>query len=122
MKASALYNMYLDAKEHGTAIDSTVKISKKEGAAFSADGKYITGKNLQLMQDRLIVQSWRASDWKKSDADSTFILYFDQQEDDAVINMVHANIPDSQYEGIKKGWDDYYWKPWKKYLAVKKVN
>jgi hypothetical protein len=32
--------------------------------------------------------------------------------------MTHANIPDDELPGIKTGWNDYYWKPWKKYLAT----
>jgi hypothetical protein len=33
--------------------------------------------------------------------------------------MVHANVPDHQAAGVKSGWNDFYWTPWKKYLAKK---
>jgi len=33
--------------------------------------------------------------------------------------MVHANVLDRHFAGVKEGWDDYYWKPWKKYFAEK---
>src|SRR6266404_6842255 len=115
---STLYNTYIDAKEHSASIGAPINMQKKEGIKFSADGDYITGKNLQLVKNKLIVQSWRASDWKKSDIDSTFILLFEQQGNDGIINMVHANVPDKDFEGIKKGWDDFYWRPWKKYFSV----
>ena len=115
--AATLYNTYIDSKEHSAAIGAPVKIQKKEGSIFSADGNYITGKNFQLAKDKLIVQSWRASDWSKSDPDSTFILLFEQNGKDGIINMVHANVPDKEFEGIKKGWNDYYWRPWKKYFS-----
>jgi activator of HSP90 ATPase len=117
---SALYNTYIDAKEHSASISAPVKIQKKEGTKFTAHGNYITGKNLQLLKDKLIVQSWRGTDWSKSDIDSTFILLFEEKGNDGVINMVHANIPDKHAAGIKKGWDDYYWNPWKKYFSEKK--
>jgi len=68
----------------------------------------------------MIVQTWRASDWNKSDRDSTFILLFEQNGKDGIINMVHANVPDKEIEGIKKGWNNYYWKSWKKYFAAMK--
>ncbi|MGP8217500.1 MAG: SRPBCC domain-containing protein [Bacteroidia bacterium] len=113
-----LYSMYLDSKHHAAITGGMpAKISAKEGAKFSAHGGYITGKNLQLIKNRLIVQSWRGSDWVKSDTDSTFILLFEQNGKDAVINMTHANIPDKHADDIKQGWIDYYWKPWKEYLA-----
>lgn len=115
--ASTLYTTYMDAKEHSASVGVAAKIKNKEGARFSAHDHYVTGKNLQLIKNKLIVQSWRASDWISSDVDSTFILVFEQRGNDGIINMVHANVPDKHSAGIKKGWDDYYWKPWKKYFA-----
>ena len=116
---SALYNTYINAKEHTKAIGIPVSIQAKEGAKFRTHDGYITGKNFQLVKDKLIVQSWRASEWSKSDPDSTFILSFEQKGKDGVVNMVHANVPDKHYAGIKDGWNTYYWKPWKKYFASK---
>ena len=71
------------------------------------------------MKDKLIVQSWRAADWSKNNIDSTFILSFEQKKNDAVLTMVHANVPDNQAANLKGGWNDFYWQPWKKYLAEK---
>jgi hypothetical protein len=34
--------------------------------------------------------------------------------------MVQANVPSEHMQGLKKGWDDFYWEPWKKYLDSKK--
>jgi activator of HSP90 ATPase len=120
ISAADLYNTYVDAKEHTKAIGLPVSIQEKEGTRFKTDDGYITGKTLQLIKDKLIVQSWRGSDWNKSDIDSTFILSFEQNGKDGIVNMVHANVPDNQYAGIKDGWNTYYWKPWKKYFASKK--
>ena len=114
---ATLYNTYMDAREHSVPVGVAAKIQNKEGVGFSAHDNYVTGKNLQLIKHKLIVQSWRASDWSQSAVDSTFILSFEQRGNDGIINMVHANVPDKHSAGIKKGWDDYYWKPWKKYFA-----
>jgi len=117
-----LYEMYMDAKLHTMLTGDTAKITKKEGAKFTAYGTYIVGKNLQLVPGKLIVQSWRGSDWDKTDLDSTFILQFEKKGNDAVLNMVHANIPDAEADGIKSGWNDFYWTPWKAHLAGEKVK
>jgi activator of HSP90 ATPase len=109
----------MDSKLHSKVIDGPVKINKKEGTAFSAYGDYITGKNLQLIPGKLIVQSWWASDWDKSETISTFILLFKQKGKNAVVRMTHTNVPDTNFESIKEGWNLYYWKPWKAYLAGK---
>jgi activator of HSP90 ATPase len=115
-----LYSMYLDSKQHAAITGGVAaKISAKEGAKFSAHDEYITGKNLQLVKDKLIVQSWRGSDWNKGDADSTFILQFEPKGKDTVMYMTHANIPDKHADGIKQGWVDHYWNPWKEVLSGK---
>jgi activator of HSP90 ATPase len=117
-----LYDLYMDAKKHSIATASPAKISKKEGEKFSAHGGYITGKNLQLIKDKLIVQAWRGTDWSKSDIDSTFIISLVLDEDDTILHVTHANLPDEHAASIAKGWHDYYWKPWKKYLAGKPIS
>ena len=119
---ATLYNIYLDSKEHSASTGASVKIQKKEGSKFSAHDNYITGKNLELAKDKLIVQSWRAVDWNKSDPDSTFIFLFEKNGSHGIINMVHANVPDRKYENLKKSWNDYYWKSWKVYFAHRPVR
>lgn len=116
---NVLFNLYMDSKLHSKVIDGPVNIKKREGTIFSAYGDYITGKNLQLIPDKLIVQSWRASDWDIKETISTLILLFEQKEKNAVVYMTHANVPDAQYQSIKEGWNLYYWKPWKAYLSGK---
>lgn len=122
ISVATLYNTYIDAKEHSNTIGISVTIREKEGSKFKSDDGYITGKTFQLVKDKLIVQSWRASDWDKSDIDSTFILSFEQKGKDGILHMVHANLPDKHFAGIKDGWNTYYWKPWKKYFSSKKKN
>lgn len=67
----------------------------------------------------MIVQSWRGSDWKKTDLDSVLILTFSKASGGARIDLVHANVPDRHYAGIRKGWTKYYWNPWRAYLRRK---
>jgi activator of HSP90 ATPase len=114
-----LYDIYMDAKKHSKAIGGGVRISSKIGSSYSAWDGYITGKTFQLVKGKMIVQSWRSSDFKSNDLDSTLILQFEKKGSDSVLHMVHANVPDHQYTGVKSGWNDYYWKLWKKYLTGK---
>lgn len=114
---SDLYELYMNAKKHSAATGTATKISEKEGAKYSAGDDYITGKNLVLLKNKMIVQTWKAADWDQQEQDSIFILTFEQRGKDAVLNMVHANLPDKHAESIKKGWTIYYWNPWKAYLS-----
>ena len=117
----ALYELYMNAKIHSSITDGPVEISEKVGSSFKAFGGYITGKNLQLVKNELIVQSWRGSDWDFTDSDSSFLLSLEQKGNDVILNMVHANVPDAQDKDLDKGWHDFYWNPWKQHLAGQRV-
>jgi activator of HSP90 ATPase len=117
-----LYNLYMDAKKHTLSTGMPAKITAKEGSKYSVSDGYITGKNLQLIKDTLIVQSWRAVDWAKGDADSTFIIKLEAKGKDTILEAFHINVPDNQFKGIDDGWRTYYWEPWKKYLSGKPVT
>lgn len=116
--AKALYDLYMDAKKHSMVTGAPAKISAKEGSKYSAHGGYITGKNRQLVKDKLIVQSWRAEDWNQEDIDSTFIIFLETKGKDVIVHVTHSNVPEGQMKSLKSGWNDYYWKPWKKYLLT----
>jgi len=115
-----LYELYMDSKLHSMVTGDKAKITKKEGASYTTFGPYVSGKNLKLVSGKLIVQTWRASDWRKSDLDSIFMLQLEKNGNDAVLNMVHTNVPNDQAEGIKSGWADFYWTPWKAHLSRQK--
>lgn len=118
VKPETLYAMYLDAQHHSAFTGGDAKITSNEGENFSVHGGYVTGKNLQLEEGKLIVQSWFGSDWKNWKLDSTFVLLFEKKGRDTILHMTHANIPDKHAAAIQKGWTEYYWKPWKKYLSM----
>jgi len=117
-----LYNLYMDAKQHTMIAGSPCKISAKEGAKYSVHGGYITGKTLQLVKDNLIVQTWRAMDWDKSEVDSTFIINLEEKGKDTVLYATHANVPDKHAASVTKGWTGHYWNPWKQHLAGKPIT
>ena len=119
---AALYEMYVNPEKHAALTGGKAKISAKEGERYSVYNGFITGKNLRMVKNKLIVQSWRGSDWKKADLDSTFIIALNQKGRDVELEATHANIPDDQVKGIEKGWYDFYWNPWKKFLAGKPVK
>ena len=117
-----LYDLYMNAKKHTAATGDEAKITPKEGSKFSAASGYITGENIKLVKDSLIVQSWRGADWNKKDADSTFMIHLEPKGNNVILHAVHTNVPDNQAEGIDKGWHTFYWDQWKRYLAGKPLK
>lgn len=118
----AVYETYMDAKKHAIIAGGPAKITRKEGAKYSVFEGYATGKNLQLIPNSLIVQTWRASDWNKDDEDSVFIIQLEAKGKDTIVNMFHLNVPDKQAEALDGGWHTFYWKPMKDFLAGKPVK
>lgn len=117
--AAALWALYMDSRKHSTALGSPAKMSSKVGARFSAWDGYITGTNLAVMPKRMVVQSWRASDWGAEDDDSTLILAFRDVKGGAEVDMVHSGVPDDEADALDQGWVDNYWTPWKRVLGPK---
>ncbi len=77
----------------------------------------MSGRNLVIVPNRVIVQAWRAEHWPKSDPDSILILTFSKAPGGGQVDLVHVNVPGHDHQGVKLGWSQYYWRPWKKYLA-----
>jgi activator of HSP90 ATPase len=117
-----LYELYMDPKKHSLISGGPAKISAKEGAKYVVHGGYIKGKNLRLVKNRLIVQTWRAEGWDKNDLDSTFIIEPEPKGKDTVLHMIHANLPDKHSGHIAKGWYDHYWNPYKDHLAGRPIK
>ena len=111
----------MNDKKHSVATGAPAKISAKEGSDYSVHNGYIYGKNLQLVKNKSIVQTWRAQSWDKEDVDSTFIINLETKGKDVLVHAIHANVPDKHAKSIDKGWHDHYWQPWKKYLAGKPI-
>ena len=115
-----LFAIYMNAKKHGAAIGAGVTVSRKAGAQFTAFDGGLTGCNLLIVPNRMIIQSWRADTWKTSDADSILILLFSQAGRGGQIELIHLNVPAHTHTRIKNGWSKHYWARWKRY--VKKTS
>ena len=75
-----------------------MQIGARPGAKFSAFGGALSGRILQTVPGRLIVQSWRAKPFHKGDHDSTLILRFlPAGRTRGRIDLVHVNVPAHDY-------------------------
>lgn len=111
-----LFDIYLSSRKHSAATGAKAVMSRTVGGRFTAHGAHLSGRNLAIVPRRLIVQSWRGSNWKQRDLDSILILVFSRVRGGGRISMVHANVPDAHAASIDRGWRAYYWTPWKAYL------
>ena len=92
------------------------QISAEAGGAFSCFGGMITGRNVELVPGRRIVQAWRAGNW----AEGVYsMVRFELQEQGAQTRLVfdQAGFPEDQRAHLEGGWQQMYWEPLRKYLA-----
>lgn len=109
-----LYEAFMDLKKHSKFTESKAKVSREVGGNFSIFEGEINGKNVELIQDKKIVQTWRgdSENWPKGYY-STITLVFEPVDDGTLIKFTHGDIPEGAYESVKEGWDKYYWEPLK---------
>ncbi len=119
-KASAhdIYEALMDQKKHAKFTGGEAKINRKVGGEFSISDGEISGKNLELVPDKKIVQSWRYSDWKAGEY-STATFSLEEKDGKTRLTFTQTDVPNEHYEDIKQGWKDYYWGPMKEMLEKK---
>ena len=110
-----VYESLMDSHRHSKLTGEKADISRKVGGKFTAYGQYIEGVNLELLPDKKIVQSWRASDWPEGHySKATFLLA--EIEGGTQLTLIQTGVPEEQSDDISQGWWDFYWTPMKEQL------
>ncbi|MEI7604080.1 MAG: SRPBCC family protein [bacterium] len=114
-----IYEMLMDEKKHSELTGSKAIISEKVDGEFSLYDGSITGKNLQLVKNKKIVQEWRYDfpDWPE-DYFSIVTFTFKDDNGNTKLYFSHEDIPAQFVDDIEDGWHQYYWKPMKKILKI----
>ena len=113
-----LYELYMDSKQHAEATGAPAKVSRKVRGRFTAFRGQLEGKNLLLIPNKMIVQTWRSTGWKNSDPDSILVIRFSKTKAGTRVDLVHVNVPEHDHQGVTDGWRHYYWEPWQVYLEA----
>ncbi len=116
-KAEAIYKALMNSKQHSAFTGAGAKLSSKEGGKFEVYDGYAYGKNIKLVKNKKIIQSWRANDskWPK-DHFSAVTYNLKQGKGFTTIDFIQLGVPAGVAKSIAKGWCDYYWEPLKQYL------
>jgi activator of HSP90 ATPase len=111
-----LYRVLVDATEFSKVTGAPTEGSGAEGSAFSAFGGHVTGRHVELIPDKLIVQAWRAKAWP---AGTYSISRFELRPEGERTRLVfdHDGFPTDQQEHLAAGWHANYWDPIRKYLG-----
>ena len=114
-----IYKAWLDSKGHSKMTGSRAKISDKVGTSFEAWDGYITGTNLELIPSKLIVQSWRTTEFAETEQDSHLEITLLAVKGGTKVTLSHSNLP-AHGEQYRQGWVDSYFEPMKAYFEEEK--
>jgi activator of HSP90 ATPase len=81
------------------------EMSTVPGSEFSLWEGDITGKNLEFIQDKKVVQEWYFGDQAEK---SVVTISIFPDKDNSSVTVEHTNIPDEEYDNIAEGWREYY--------------
>lgn len=80
-------------------------MSELPGSEFSLWDGDITGKNLEFIKDKKIVQEWYFGDKPEQ---SIVTITIQPDKGNSVVTVEHVNIPDEDFADIAEGWREYY--------------
>ena len=110
-----VYEALMDSKKHTDFTEATAVISRDIGGKFTAFDGWASGENVELVQDKKIVQTWRSADWPDNHY-STITFSLKQKGVETILDFTQTEIPMGFYNDIKQGWIDWYWDKLKVYL------
>lgn len=110
-----VYEALLDSKQFTAFSGVPAEINRQAGGAFSLFDGQITGRNVELIPDRRIVQAWRAGSFPEG---IYSIVRFELQAQGAGTRMVfdHTGFPFRLRDSLASGWQEHYFGPLRKYF------
>ena len=112
---SEIYNAWLDSDLHGKMTGGEAECSNEPGKPFSAWDGYITGTNIELIENQKIVQAWRTSEFAENDEDSLLQITLAKVSEGTELTLKHTHIPEGQTQYLQ-GWHDHYFIPMKTFF------
>lgn len=111
-----VYETLIDHAQFAAATGAPATGDSSEGAAFSAFGGYVTGRNLELVPGKRVVQSWRAKSWPEG---VHSIVRFELQAEGAGTKLVfdHEGFPEAEKDHLASGWHAQYWDKIRKHVG-----
>ena len=110
-KAETIYKAWLSTEGHSAITGSPAKVDGTVNGDFTAWDGYIWGMFLELEENKRIVQAWRTSEFPSEAEDSIVEILLEEKKGKTKLTLKHSNIPKSQADEYKTGWEDFYFKP-----------
>jgi activator of HSP90 ATPase len=117
-----VYETLLDSKQFSAFTGgAAAEIQREAGGAFSCFGGMITGRNIELVSNRRIVQAWRVKIWPEG-VYSIVTFGLEAQGSTTRLSMDHVGFPEDMRAHLngempEGGWNRQYLEPLQRYLG-----
>jgi activator of HSP90 ATPase len=111
-----IYKMWMSSKGHAELTGDAAAIKDKLGENFTAFNGYISGKNLELVPGKKIVQTWRTTEFEDDDPDSMLEIILEPKGKNTLLTLIHTELPHGDGEKYKTGWQEFYFEPMQEYF------
>ena len=103
-----VYKALVDTKRFAEVTGAPATGDSTEGAPFSLFGGHITGRHVELVSGKRVVQAWRAKTWPEG---LYSIVRFELVPEGRGTKVVfdHAGFPADMTDHLAKGWQSNYW-------------
>lgn len=109
----AVFRTLADPAEFAKVTGAPATGKPIEGESFTAFGGHITGRNVELVPGKRVVQAWRAKTWPEGKYSlATFELHAEGATTKVVFD--HDGFPEEAKEHLAAGWESNYWAPMRK--------
>ena len=105
-----IYSTLMTSKEFSKVTKAPADISTDEGGLFSCFDGQITGRNIELDVNKMIIQAWRVSMWPEG-IYSIVRFTLDQAGDETKLTLDHSGFPGYAADHLDGGWHKMYWEP-----------
>ena len=77
------------------------------GASWMLWGGQMFGKNLEVVKNKKLVQSWCYEEWDK-DKPSKVTITLKPKGKKTIVELLHEDVPEKSVKSITEGWNTYY--------------
>ena len=109
---SQIYKDWLDSEGHEKMTGGGAEASSIVGAPHTAWDGYISGKNLELEENKRILQSWRTTEFPADAPDSTLEVLLEPMSNGGTeLTLNHSGLQPGDGEKYHSGWIQHYFNP-----------
>jgi activator of HSP90 ATPase len=117
--AAALFRALVDPSELSKVTGAPGQGASSEGGAFTAFGGHVSGRHVELVEGKRVVQAWRAKTWPEGVWSLARFELVPEGADGKATRIVfdHDAFPEEMKEHLAAGWKANYWEPLRRHFT-----